>query len=89
MAFQGMDVQQVRKASDDTESRAAEIEKLIGNLDGEAQKVDWRGEDAQRFKTTDWPACKDQATELVKLLRQIALTLDENAADQERVTNQP
>ena len=88
MAFQGMDVQQVRKASDDTESRAAEIDKLIDQLDSEAQKVDWRGEDSQRFKTTDWPACRDQAKELSKLLRQIAQTLDENANDQERVTSQ-
>ena len=87
MAFQGMDVQQVKNAASETESQAAEIEKLISNLDGDCQKVDWRGDDAQRFKAQDWPACKDQAMDLVKILRQIAETLDENASAQERVTS--
>lgn len=86
MAFQGMDVQQVRNAASDTESQAAELEKLISSLDSECQKVDWRGEDADKFKTQDWPGCKDQATQLVKTLREIAATLEDNAQAQAQVT---
>ena len=86
MAFQGMDIQAVKKAAEDAEQRATEIEKLISTLDGECQKVEWRGLDSEKFKKTDWPACKEHALNLVKTLREISTTLTENAEQQTTVS---
>lgn len=84
--FQGMDIQQVRQVSGETRDRVQEIKQLLHTLDQEAQKVEWMGSDADRFKTQDWPQARDEVDQLCKLLEQIAQTLDDNANQQERVT---
>ena len=84
--FQGMDIQQVRQVSGETRERAQEINQLAQRLDQEAQAVEWMGSDADRFKTQDWPNALAEVKQLCDLLEQIAQTLEENADQQQSVT---
>jgi hypothetical protein len=58
--FWGLDVQQMQRFENLLTESAGEIRAIVGELDGLTASVDWKGDDANEFKTRTWKAAAEQ-----------------------------
>ena len=77
MAFMGMNPAQMRTFETSLDAEAKRVRAVISDLDGRVAKVDWRGPDANKVKSSTWPSARSQLQKLVsgyEQLREMAKT---------------
>jgi hypothetical protein len=82
-----MDVQQVRELASLLGKKAGEIDQLISTISSKLAGTDWRGPDAERFRS-DWNGqLTTSLKNVAQNLRDTQTRATKNAADQETTSN--
>ncbi|OBF29131.1 WXG100 family type VII secretion target [Mycobacterium sp. ACS4331] len=87
MAFIGQDVEQVQRLATQLNSKAGDIENVISQLSSAVNSVEWKGQDAERFKS-DWQSQHlPQLKKVVEALKNASQTAKRNAAEQQQTSS--
>jgi hypothetical protein len=82
-----MDIQAVRHLASLLASKADEIEAIANALTHQLKSVDWRGNDADKFRG-DWNSGhRTQLLHVASILRSTATVARKNANEQEQVSS--
>lgn len=83
MASVGQDIQQVRDLAGQLNAKAGDIQAVLGQLTSQLHSVDWRGNDADRFRG-EWDGTHTaQLKAVISALQQASQTAMSNANQQE------
>ncbi|KGH45247.1 hypothetical protein IN07_18430 [Modestobacter caceresii] len=86
MPITGMDIDGVRQLAAQMDNNAAQIEQLIGTLNGALESTEWIGPDRERF-VGDWHGTfMPQLTTVANSLRDTANAARSNADQQEQAS---
>ncbi len=86
MPITGMDIEGVRQLAAQMDNNAAQIEQLIGTLNGALESTEWIGPDRERF-VGDWHGTfMPQLTTVANSLRDTANAARANADQQEQTS---
>jgi len=86
MAFMGMNPAQMRTFETSLDAEAKRVRAVISDLDGRVAKVDWRGPDASKFKSSTWPSARSQLQKLVSGYEQLREMAKTQRVQQERTS---
>lgn len=87
MALIGQDVEQVRQLAAQLNSKAGDIQTVISQLSSAVNSVEWRGSDAERFKS-DWQGQHvPQLKQIVSALQEASQRATQNAAEQQQASS--
>lgn len=79
----GMDTAAMKRTVTFIDGQLRELDTLINTLDSEVHRVDWKGDDAQQFKTTGWSDAKGKLTKARNTLRDAQRVLRDNLKAQD------
>lgn len=83
MALFGADIEQVNQLSSQLNQKASEIQNVISQLSSAISSVDWRGPDADRFRS-DWQGQHvAQLKQVVSALQAASQNARRNAQEQQ------
>ena len=68
------------------DAEAKRVRAVISDLDGRVAKVDWRGPDASKFKSSTWPSARSQLEKLVAGYEQLREMAKTQRVQQERTS---
>lgn len=71
MAMLGSDPQDMAQLVAKLATAIDQINQAMSTLDSKAQSVRWEGPDANRFKSSQWPASKQQLSRVVTELTEV------------------
>ncbi|RDH77060.1 hypothetical protein DVS77_18470 [Mycolicibacterium moriokaense] len=83
MAYFGQDVEQVRQLAGQLNTRADDIARLISQLSSTVDSVDWRGPDAERFRSEWQGQHRTALNAVVSALHDASQSARRNAQDQQ------
>ena len=86
MAFLGMDIEGVRALAQQFGEKAQTVEDVISTISGQVQSVDWKGTDADQFKSEWEGTLSSQLRNVADALRQAQTTANNNADEQEQAS---
>lgn len=86
MAFMGMNPAQMRTFENSLGAEAKRVRAVISDLDGRVNKVDWRGPDARKFKSSTWPSARGHLEKLVAGYEQLREMAKNQRVQQERTS---
>ncbi|MDR1441800.1 MAG: WXG100 family type VII secretion target [Bifidobacteriaceae bacterium] len=87
MAVWGLDIEQVRQLAKDLDQKASDIDNILSTLTSRLSGTQWTGPDSEKFRS-DWSGQYTSALKQVSQgLRDAAQRANQNAADQETVSN--
>ena len=86
MAFLGMDIEGVRALAQQFGEKAQTVEDVISTISGQVQSVDWKGTDADQFKSEWQVTLSSQLPNVADALRQAQTTANNNADEQEQAS---
>lgn len=85
--FVGMNIEEVRTLARQLQDRAGQIDQIMTQLTGQLGSTEWRGPDADRFRS-EWDSHHRQALHRVsEALRSASQAANTNAAQQEQAAN--
>ncbi len=64
-----------------------QIQGAMGSVDGKVNSVVWRGPDADRFRSSEWPNTKSQLTRVISDLTTVKETVQRQRSEQESTSN--
>ncbi|PQE00377.1 hypothetical protein CYL16_12205 [Mycobacterium sp. EPG1] len=83
MALYGADIAQLRQLSGQLNAKANDIQSIVSQLTSAITSVEWRGPDAERFKS-DWQSQHvAQLKQVINALQNASQQASKNAQDQE------
>ncbi|MGA7203085.1 MAG: hypothetical protein WBX27_00480 [Specibacter sp.] len=59
-----------------------QIQQITSTLDNKAHSVRWEGPDANRFKSSDWPAYKSSLTKVAQSLGEVKTLVNKQKQEQ-------
>lgn len=87
MALYGQDIEQVKQLAAQLNSKASDIQNVISQLTSAVNSVEWRGPDAERFKS-DWQGQHvPQLKQIVSALQTASQKASKNAAEQQQASS--
>lgn len=87
MALYGQDIEQVRQLAAQLNSKAGDIQNVISQLTSAVNSVEWRGPDAERFKS-DWQGQHvPQLKQIVSALQNASQQANRNASEQQQASS--
>ena len=87
MALYGQDIEQVKQLAAQLNSKAGDIQNVISQLTSAVNSVEWRGPDAERFKS-DWQGQHvPQLKQIVSALETASQKARTNAAEQQQASS--
>ncbi|MDN4521279.1 WXG100 family type VII secretion target [Mycolicibacterium austroafricanum] len=87
MAFTGADVAQLQQLSGQLNAKAGDIQSIVSQLTSAINSVDWRGPDAERFKS-DWQGQHvAQLKQVINALQAASQRAMQNAQQQEAASS--
>lgn len=87
MAVWGLDVQQVRTLATQLNTKAGEIESILGSLTSTLSGTQWEGPDAIAFRN-EWSGQHTSALkQVINAMREASTKASQNASAQENVSN--
>ena len=86
MAMFGMDIAQVRTLATSLNTKAGEIDTIVNRVTSELQSTQWKGPDAENFRS-DWNgALTKQLRNVAQQLRDASQRATRNANEQEQAS---
>ena len=82
----GMNPTEVEDLGRHLQAQAAELERLVDQLDRSVRSTSWQGADAQRFRTQWWPAHRTRLAEVAESVKGFGQSALNNAAEQRRAS---
>ncbi|WP_072804067.1 WXG100 family type VII secretion target [Rhodococcoides yunnanense] len=87
MAFWGQDIEQVQQLSRELNNKANEIQGVLTRLTSQLNGVQWKGPDADRFRS-EWQGTHTaQLKAVVNALQQASQTASRNAQQQQQTSS--
>lgn len=87
MALYGQDIEQVKQLAAQLNSKAGDIQNVISQLTSAVNSVEWRGPDAERFKS-DWQGQHvPQLKQIVTALQTASQKASKNASEQQQASS--
>lgn len=88
MARMGMDVESVERTGRDLKSKAANLQSLVGEIDGLVRGLPgiWDGRDAEQFVNEWWPQHKKNLLAVKESVEGLGQSALNNAAEQREVS---
>lgn len=87
MALYGQDIEQVKQLAAQLNSKAGDIQNVISQLTSKVNSVEWRGPDAERFKS-DWQGQHvPQLKQIVTALQTASQKASKNASEQQQASS--
>jgi uncharacterized protein YukE len=83
VAYFGQDIEQVQQLAGQLNTRADDIQRLISQLSSTVDAVDWRGPDAERFRSEWQGQHRTALNAVVSALHDASQSARRNAQDQQ------
>lgn len=87
MALIGQDVEQVRQLATQLNSKASDIQSVISQLSSAVNSVEWRGQDAERFKLEWQSQHVPHLKQVAEALQTASQNASRNATEQQQASS--
>ncbi len=84
----GMNVSEMESLKKLVGTELGGVRDVLKRLDADVVGVDWQGDDARRFKTSEWPDARRNLQRVEKILEETESKLSKNIAKQRQVSGQ-
>jgi hypothetical protein len=81
-----MDPQQVEELGRFLQARAADLERVVSDIDAKVRSTSWQGTDADQFRTQWWPAHRSKISAAAGSVQGLGQSALNNAAEQVRAS---
>lgn len=83
----GSDLQDMQALIGKLDQAIGQIQDAMNSVDGKVNSVVWRGPDADRFRSSEWPNTKSQLTKVINDLTTVKTTVTRQRSEQENTSN--
>ncbi len=84
--FLGSNPQDMQDLISKLDQAIQKIEEASNLVNNKVQNVQWNGNDADRFRNSEWPNSKNQLKKVVTDLEQVKQTVKKQKAEQEKTS---